>query len=66
MKYFRLPPGNKMTIKGLKVGIPVEYHCEHLNEEILDTWEDIANLLEENGAIVKEVITLPVQSNSIH
>lgn len=54
-KRIRLPPADKMSIKGLKIGIPVEYHCEGLSDEVLDTWNEVANILEQNGAIVKEV-----------
>lgn len=60
----RLPSADKLNIKGLKVGIPIEYHCEGLSEEILDTWKDVANILEENGAVVKEV-SLPHTEYSI-
>lgn len=44
-----------MSIKGLKIGIPIEYHCEYLSADVLDVWDEVANLLEESGAIVKEV-----------
>ncbi|KAI4465186.1 transamidase [Holotrichia oblita] len=54
---YALPPANKMTIKGLKIGIPIEYHCEHLSPDVLDVWDDVANVLEESGAIIKEVDT---------
>ncbi|KAI4465180.1 transamidase [Holotrichia oblita] len=60
----RLPPANKMTIKGLKIGIPIEYHCEHLSPDVLDVWDDVANVLEESGAIIKEV-SLPNTEYSI-
>lgn len=52
----RLPDPNKMNLKNLKVGIPVEYHCQNLSQEVLDTWKEVAQLLEENGADVKQVI----------
>lgn len=54
-KRIRLPPSNKISIKGLKIGIPIEYHCEALSKEVLEMWNDIANILEQNGAIVNEV-----------
>lgn len=50
-----LPPADKISIKGLRIGIPVEYHNKHLNEEVWEVWNEIASLLEENGAVVKEV-----------
>lgn len=51
----RLPPANKLSIKDLKIGIPVEYYCEHLTDEVADTWNEIANILEQNGAQIKQV-----------
>ncbi|KAJ8920749.1 hypothetical protein NQ315_004889 [Exocentrus adspersus] len=54
-KKIRLPPANKLSIKNLKIGIPLEYHCDSLSSEVLDTWNDIAQLLEKEGAIVKKV-----------
>ncbi|CAH1104576.1 unnamed protein product [Psylliodes chrysocephalus] len=51
----RLPPASKMSIKGLKIGIPVEYNCEYLSQEVADTWNDIATMLKNEGAIVKQV-----------
>ncbi|GJQ70287.1 gatA [Trypoxylus dichotomus] len=60
----RLPPGNKISIKGLKIGIPIEYYCEHLSSEVLNVWNDVASLLEENGAVVREV-SLPNTEYSI-
>lgn len=58
----RLPNSENMSIKGLKIGIPIEYHCEALSDELLDTWNDIANILEQNGAIVKEVLSPPIKT----
>ncbi|CAG9825022.1 unnamed protein product [Phaedon cochleariae] len=54
-KKIRLPPAGKMSIKGLKVGIPIEYNCEQLSEEVCDVWNEIAILLKNEGAIVKQV-----------
>lgn len=55
MEYFRLPPANKISIKDLKIGIPVEYNSEYLSPEIFDMWKEITQLLENNGAVIKEV-----------
>lgn len=52
----RLPPGNKIGIKNVKIGIPVEYHCKGLSSEVLNTWNKVAKILENNGAEIKEVI----------
>lgn len=60
----RLPPASKMTIKNVKIGIPVEYYNEHLSKEVLDTWNDIAKLLESEGASVEQV-SLPHTEYSI-
>nr|CAH7730678.1 unnamed protein product [Callosobruchus chinensis] len=54
-KKIRLPPANKMIMKGLKIGIPVEYNCEYLSDEVLDIWDEIAQTLQNEGAIVKHV-----------
>ncbi|KAJ8965580.1 hypothetical protein NQ317_019867 [Molorchus minor] len=58
------PPANKLSIKDLKVGIPIEYHCTYLSKEVLDVWKDIAQLLEDGGAIIKQV-SLPHTEYSI-
>lgn len=55
---------NDFDIKNLRVGIPREYHCEGLSEETLNVWRNVADFLEENGAIVKE-ISMPYTSASI-
>ena len=47
---------NEPKVKpGLTVGIPAEYHCPGMSQEILDIWSDVADLLEKEGAIVKQV-----------
>lgn len=45
-------------IKGLRVGIPVEYFSEGLDDEIKETIEKQIDFLRENGAII-EKISLP-------
>lgn len=52
------------SIRNLRIGIPREYHCEGLSEETLDVWRNVADYLEEHGAIVKEV-SMPYTSASI-
>ncbi|KAF5291707.1 hypothetical protein FQR65_LT11400 [Abscondita terminalis] len=59
-----LPSGDKLSIKGLKVGIPVEYYCNGLSNEVLQTWNEVALMLEDNGAILKQV-SLPNTNYSI-
>ncbi|XP_055587859.1 glutamyl-tRNA(Gln) amidotransferase subunit A, mitochondrial isoform X2 [Uranotaenia lowii] len=60
----QLPEAHAISLKGLKVGIPVEYHCEGLTDEVLKTWKKVADMLEEGGATVKNV-SLPYTSASI-
>lgn len=55
---------NNFDVKNLRIGIPREYHCEGLSDETLDIWRSVADYLEENGAIVKE-ISMPYTSASI-
>ncbi|KAK5646434.1 hypothetical protein RI129_004898 [Pyrocoelia pectoralis] len=59
-----LPPANKLSIKGLKVGIPVEYYSTHLSEEVWCAWQEVAELLEDHGAEIKE-ISMPNTEYSI-
>ncbi|XP_058812548.1 glutamyl-tRNA(Gln) amidotransferase subunit A, mitochondrial [Topomyia yanbarensis] len=59
-----VPKLDRISLKGLKVGIPIEYHCEGLSDEVLKAWTDVADMLEEAGAIV-ETVSLPYTSASI-
>lgn len=43
------------SVKGLKVGIPKEYHMEGIAKEIEDLWEQGKNWLQEAGAQISEV-----------
>ncbi|GBP74465.1 Glutamyl-tRNA(Gln) amidotransferase subunit A, mitochondrial [Eumeta japonica] len=52
------------SLKNVKVGIPKEYYCDGMSEEIVTTWKYIANLLESEGALVKSV-SMPFTSMSI-
>lgn len=60
----RLPPANKLSIKNLKIGIPAEYFNENLSSEIYDVWNEVANLLENEGAVIKQ-ISMPNTEHSI-
>ena len=53
-----------VNIKDLKVGIPKEYLCEGMTDEVLQTWSDIADLLEHNQVSVAET-SLPHTCYSI-
>lgn len=44
-----------MSIKDLKIGIPTEYFNEHLSSEVYEVWNEVANILESDGASVKQV-----------
>lgn len=61
---FMLPKSSELSIKGVKIGIPVEYHCEGLSTDVLEAWTKVADLLEDSGAIVKQV-SLPHTALSI-
>lgn len=61
---FSLPPADRMGVKGLKIGIPKEYHCDRLSKEVLDTWNEVASLLENAGAVLKEVVYKTKSFNS--
>lgn len=39
---------NEININHLKVGIPKEYLCEGMSDEVLQTWSEIVDLLESN------------------
>ncbi|XP_054261146.1 glutamyl-tRNA(Gln) amidotransferase subunit A, mitochondrial-like [Macrosteles quadrilineatus] len=47
--------GDQLNLCGLTVGIPREYHCPGLHPEVLQAWTEVAQLLEEGGANVKQV-----------
>lgn len=52
---FRIPHADNLSIKNLKIGIPKEYACEYLDDEVLQTWNEITTFLENSGAIITEV-----------
>uniref|UniRef100_A0A182JN09 Glutamyl-tRNA(Gln) amidotransferase subunit A, mitochondrial n=1 Tax=Anopheles atroparvus TaxID=41427 RepID=A0A182JN09_ANOAO len=65
MQYKPVPPlDENISLKGVRVGIPVEYHCDGLDQEVLETWTIVADLLESAGAKVSAV-SLPNTSSSI-
>ncbi|XP_047114440.1 glutamyl-tRNA(Gln) amidotransferase subunit A, mitochondrial isoform X1 [Schistocerca piceifrons] len=53
-----------LDVKGLRVGVPAEYHCPGLSTEVLAAWTEVADLLEHNGAVVSQV-SLPHTQLSI-
>jgi len=44
-----------MRLKGIRVGIPIEYNNTSMDAEIVDIWKRTALLFAEGGATVKEV-----------
>ncbi len=42
-------------VSELTVGLPAEYHCRGMSEEVLQAWSDVADMLENNGVRVKQV-----------
>jgi len=46
------------SVDGLRVGIPQEFLCEGMSDEIVEEWSKVARLLEEGGAKV-EPVSLP-------
>lgn len=62
LRDLRLPKDPR--VNGLVVGIPREYHRPNMDPEIIDVWARVADLLENNGAQVREV-SLPHTKYSI-
>lgn len=56
------------SIEGLVVGIPKEYHCAGMSQEVVDIWTHVASLMEEQGAqvrifwLIKEVFKLVISA----
>ncbi|WP_330167620.1 Asp-tRNA(Asn)/Glu-tRNA(Gln) amidotransferase subunit GatA [Bartonella grahamii] len=46
------------SIKGMKIGIPKEYHLDGMSSEIIELWQKGINWLKEAGAEIKD-ISLP-------
>ncbi|XP_067125846.1 glutamyl-tRNA(Gln) amidotransferase subunit A, mitochondrial [Centruroides vittatus] len=55
---------DEISIKDMHIGIPKEYHCFGLSNEVVEIWTRIADLFERNGAIVSSV-SLPHTQYSI-
>ena len=43
------------NVRGLRIGIPQEFHCEGMSEEVLQAWSEVASLLDNAGASVVPV-----------
>lgn len=48
-------PSGKGTAKNIRIGIPKEFHCEGMSDEVIECWKRTADLLEKEGAQVREV-----------
>jgi aspartyl-tRNA(Asn)/glutamyl-tRNA(Gln) amidotransferase subunit A len=46
---------NNPSVKGIKIGIPQEYHSPGLDKQILNAWSKVADLFENAGASVVPV-----------
>lgn len=53
-----------ISLANIRIGIPKEYHCNGLSAEVLQTWMNVADKLENAGAHVSE-ISLPNTASSI-
>ena len=43
------------AVRGLRVGLPAEYHCPGMEPEVLRAWEETAERLSRAGATVTQV-----------
>ncbi|CAG2113276.1 unnamed protein product [Medioppia subpectinata] len=54
----------EIDLSKLKVGIPDEYQCEGMSQEVIDTWRSVADMLSNMGSRVSRV-SLPNTKHSI-
>lgn len=54
----------KTNLKGITIGIPLDYYTEYLSNDVLKAWTELSTRLSESGAVVKEV-RLPHTKHSI-
>lgn len=53
------------ALRGVRIGIPLEYHCDGLDEEIIDAWRIIANEMEDCGGATIQQVSMPNTKSSI-
>lgn len=53
------------SLEGLRVGIPLEYHCEGLDSEILELWKVLASELTNTGGASVQQVSMPNTKSSI-
>lgn len=46
---------NKFSVDNYRIGIPEEYDCEGLSNEVKETWRYVADLIDDSKGIVKKV-----------
>jgi Asp-tRNA(Asn)/Glu-tRNA(Gln) amidotransferase A subunit family amidase len=44
-----------IDISKMRIGIPQEYHCPGISDEVLETWSEVADILEKSGTEVVPV-----------
>jgi aspartyl-tRNA(Asn)/glutamyl-tRNA(Gln) amidotransferase subunit A len=52
------------SIKGLRIGIPLEYRLDGLRPEVASAWDRAADALEESGAVIMD-ISLPLSKYAL-
>ena len=45
-------PSASFSVKGLRIGLPKEYLSEHMDSEVVDVWDHVADVLSSAGAQV--------------
>ena len=46
---------HEVDIRQFRIGVPQEYRCEGMSEEVVEAWGMVANILEQAGAEVVQV-----------
>ena len=49
---------DKLNVKHLRVGIPIDFSNENLDAEVWSVWNDVASLLKSSGAKIEQVTRL--------
>jgi aspartyl-tRNA(Asn)/glutamyl-tRNA(Gln) amidotransferase subunit A len=44
-----------IDISRIRIGIPKEYACPGMSREVMETWSEVADILEQAGAAVIQV-----------
>lgn len=63
-KRINISDGNN-PLKGLRIGIPVEYNCEGLDQEVIDIWKVLAHEMETVGGATIQQVSMPNTKSSI-